>query len=192
MTTTPIAPRTASPAPPLSPPLARVFWVLAALMLWLSLSMCFDAVVVFGYATVPAPADLAATAIRILEVSSRTPNFKVQFGNGATGWLSFPDRLGGNPKGGLKMSQITDAARKQLTGCLANVKVRSVPSSTGRTGQVWDLACPQAHLHYGPEVAASEVRQHPRLDLAFSLVFGAVFLCGAFALALVARTMGKQ
>lgn len=177
---------------PLSPPLARIFWLLAALLLWLSLSSCFDSIVVFNYATVRQPEDLKTATFRITEVSSRTPNFKVRFDDGNTGWLSFPDLLGGDPKGGLKMPQITDTAIAQLKGCMATAKIRSVLSAFGRINQVWDLNCPQAHIHYGPEVAASEIRQHPQVDLVFQLMFAALFLFVAYLMAVIARKLGKQ
>lgn len=177
---------------PLSPPLARVLWLLAALMLWLSLSSCFDSIVVFNYATVRQPDDLRTATVRITDVSSRTPNFKVRFGDGETAWLSFPDLLGGDPKGGLKMPQITDYAREQLKGCMATAKIRSVLSAYGRINQVWDLDCPQAHIHYGPEVAASEIRQHPKFDLVFNLMFAALFLFGAYVMAVIARKLAEK
>lgn len=177
---------------PLSPPLARLCWLLAAVLLWLSLSSCFDSIVVFNYATVRQPDDLKTATFRITDVSSRTPNFKVRFGDGETTWLSFPDLLGGDPKGGLKMPQITDSAREQLKGCMATAKIRSVLSSFGRINQVWDLDCPQAHIHYGPEVASSEIRQHPQFDLVFHLIFAALFLFGAYLIAVIARKFGEK
>jgi hypothetical protein len=177
---------------PLSPPLACMFWLLAALMLWLSLSSCFDSIVVFNYATVRQPDDLKTVTFRIIDVSSRTPNFKVRFGDGAIESLSFPDRLGGNPKGGLEMPHISGFAREQLKGCMATAKIRSVPSAYGTRSQVWDLACPQAHVHYGPDVAASEIRKHPRLDLVFNLMFSAFFLFAAFVMALIARKLAAK
>jgi hypothetical protein len=169
-----------------------MFWVLAALFLWLSMSSGFDAIVVFSYATVRQPRDLETAAFKIIDVSRRTPNFKVQFGNGTTARLSFPDRLGGNPKGGLEMRQITDHAREALKGCMATAKIRSVRSAFGRKIQVWDLDCPQAHLHYGPDVAASEIRQRPFLDLVVDLTFDALFLFLAFIMAICARKFGKH
>lgn len=177
---------------PLSPPLACIFWLLAALLLWLSLSSCFDSFVVFNYATVRQPDDLKTATFRITEVSSRTPNFKVRFGDGETAWLLFPDLLGGDPKGGLKMPQITEYARQQLKGCMATAKIRSVVSAFGRINQVWDLDCAQAHIHYGPEVAASEIRRHPRFDLGFELIFAAIFLFVACLMAALARKLGEK
>lgn len=181
-----------APHLPLSSPIAWMCMLVAALMLWLSLSSCFDAIVVFDYATARQPGELKTVIFRIVEVSSRTPNFKVRFGNGATARLSFPDLLGGNPKGGLKMPQLTDHARELLKDCMATAQIKSVPSAFGRRDQVWDLACPQAHLHYGPEVVASEIRQHPRFDLAFSLVFSGLFLLGAFLMALLVRKFSEK
>ena len=177
---------------PLSPPLARIFWFLSALLLWLFLSSCFDSVVVFNYSTVREPADLKTTTFKITEVRDRTPNFKVRFGDGETTWLSFPDLLGGDPKGGLKMPQITDDARQQLKGCMATAKIRAVLSSFGRVNQVWDLDCPQAHIHYGPEVAASQITQHPKFDLAFNLLMATLLLCGASLTGVVAHALGKK
>lgn len=177
---------------PLSLPIALMCGVVGALMLLLSLSTCFDAIVVFNYATVPTPGDLTTATFRIMHVASRTPNFNVRFGDGTTASLSFPDRLGGNPKGGFKMPQITAGAIEQLTGCMATAKIRSVLSAFGRRNQVWELECPQAHIYYSPEVAASEIRQHPQFDLVFSLMFAAVFLIGAFLLAMAAITLGKK
>lgn len=174
------------------PPVANIFWLLAVLMLWLSLSSCFDSIVVFTYATVQLPSDLNTATFRIIDVSRRTPNFKVRFSDGATSWMSFPDRLGGNPKGGLEMTQITDDAREQLKGCMAKAKIRSVLSSFGRRTQVWDLECPQAHIHYGPEVAASEITQNPLFDLIFKLLFAVFFLVIAYCLAMVARMFSKK
>jgi hypothetical protein len=174
------------------PPFAYFFWFLAALMLWLSLSSAFDSIVVFNYATVQQPDDLETVTFTIIDVSSHTPNFKVRFGNGATAWMSFPDRLGGNPKGGLEMTHITDHGREQLKGCLATAKVRSVLSAYGKRMHVWDLECPRAHIHYGPEVTSSEIRGHPRFDLMLDLVFDAFFLVGACAMAMIARKFGER
>lgn len=106
--------------------------------------------------------------------------------------MSFPDRLGGNPKGGLKMMQLTDYAREQLKGCMATAKIRSVFGAYGRTIHVWDLECPQAHIHYGPEVTASEIRRHPRLDFVADLIFDAFFLVGACVMAVIAWKFGKR
>lgn len=177
---------------PVSPPLAKLFWGLAALSLWLSLSSYFDSIVVFAYATAPEPKDLKTVTVRILEVHSRTPNFRVRFDDGTSGWLSFPDRLGGNPKGGLEMAQISDYAGTLLRGCQATARVRSVLSSFGRRNQAWELDCPQAHVHYGPEVTSSEVRKHPLADLVFSVIFATFFLFGAGSLTLIARQFGKK
>ena len=155
---------------PLSPPIARICWFLSVLLLWIALGSYFDSVVVFNYSTVRQPDNLKTATFKITEISTRTPNFKVRFSDGETAWLSFPDLLGGNPKGGLKMPQITDDARQQLKGCMATAKIRSVLSAFGRRIQVWDLDCPQAHIHYGPEVAASQITQNPRFDLVFHLM----------------------
>ncbi|WP_426110348.1 hypothetical protein [Massilia sp. PWRC2] len=176
---------------PLSPPLARVFWLLAALVLWLSLSACCDAILVFNDATTGQPGDLKTVTFTIVEVARRTPNFKVRLSDGATASLSFPDRRGGNPKGGLEMVQISSDAREQLTGCVATAKIRSVFSAYGRRNQVWDLDCPQAHLHYGPAVAASAIRAHPRVDLVVNLLFAVFFLCSAAVLAVFARKLAQ-
>jgi hypothetical protein len=176
----------------LSKPLAGICWFLAAILLWLFLSSCFDSVVVFKYATVREPEDLKTATVRITEVRSRTPNFKVQLDDGEAVWLSFPDLLGGDPKGGLKMPQITDYARQQLTGCTATAKIRSVLSSFGRVNQVWDLDCPQAHIHYGPEVAASQINQHPKFDLVSNLLTATLLLFGAYLGGVVAHTLGKK
>lgn len=156
------------------------------------LSSCFDSVVVFNYSTLRQPDDLKTTTFRITDVASRTPNFKVQFGNGETASLSFPDLLGNNPKGGLNMPQITDRARQQLRGCMATAKIKSVLSSFGRVTQVWDLDCAQAHIHYGPEVAASQITQHPQFDLVSNLALATPLLFGACLMAVVARTLGKK
>lgn len=174
------------------PPFAYMFWLLAVLMLWLSLSSFFDSIVVFTYATAPQPGDLKTATFRIIDVSGRTPNFKVRFGGGATAWMSFPDRLGGNPKGGLETMQISDYARAQLKGCMATAKVKSVLGAYGTTTQVWDLECAQARIHYGPEVTAREIRQHPRLDLVVDLIFDAFFLVGACVMAIVARKFSER
>lgn len=181
-----------SPLAALGPLIARMFWLLGALMLWLSLSSCFDALIVYNYATVRQPGDLKTATIRIIEVSSRTPNFKVRFDDGEIAWLSFPDLLGADPKGGFKMPQISEDAKEQLKGCTATAKIRTVFSAYGRIRQVWDLSCPQARIHYGPEEAASEIRQHPRSDLAWELLFAAVFLCLAYLLAVVARKLAEM
>lgn len=177
---------------PLSPPLARICWFLSALMLWMSVGSGFDSVVVFNYSTIRQPDDLKTATFRITEISSRTPNFKVRFGDGDTAWLSFPDLLGDNPKGGLNMPQITDDARHQLEGCMATAKIRSVLSAFGRRMQVWDLDCPQAHIHYGPEVAASQITRHPRSDLVFHLMLAALALFAAYGMAVVAHALGKK
>jgi hypothetical protein len=98
-------------------------------------------------------------------MSQRTPNFQVEFVDGATAYLSFPDRLSFNPKAGLRTPQITDATERQLSGCQATAKIDSVPGAFGRRRQVWELDCPQWHLHYGPDVAVSEIRGQPVVDL---------------------------
>jgi hypothetical protein len=167
-------------------------WLLAILFLWLSLSSCFDSIVVFTCATVQKPSDLKTATFRIIDTSRHTPNFKVRFGDGATAWMSFPDRLGGNPKGGLEMTQITDYAREQLKGCVATGKIRSVLSAYGRSIQVWDLECTLAHIHYGPEATTSEIRTHPLFDLVFNLIFGAFFLVGACGMTMLARKFDKR
>ena len=176
---------------PLSPPLAGVFCLLAVLMLWLSLSACFDAIEVFNDATMGQPGDLKTVTFTILDVSRRTPNFKVRFGDGATASLSFPDLRGGNPKGGLEMVQISSYARDQLTSCAATAKIRPVLSAYGMRNQVWDLDCPPAHIHYGPKLAASEITQHPRFDLVFNLIVAVFFLCGAIVMAVIARKLAE-
>jgi hypothetical protein len=174
------------------PAFSYIFWGLAALLLWLSLSSCFDSVIVFNYAAERQPRDLKTVTLKIIDVSRRTPNFKVQFDDGTTAWLSFPDRLGGNPKSGLEMKQITDYASGKLKGCMATAKIRSALSAFGRRWQIWDLECPQAHLHYGPDAAASEIRQHPLFDLVVVLMFDALFLFFAFFMAVFARRFGKR
>jgi hypothetical protein len=177
---------------PISPPLACMFWVLAALFLWMSLGSYFDSITVYKYATGPEPSDLKTATFQILQASSRTPNFKIRFDDGTTEWLSFPDRLGGNPKGGLQMPQISDYARTHLRGCMATAKIRSVLGAFGRRDQAWELDCPQAHIHYGPEVTSSEIRKHPLYELVFNVVFATFFLFVAFYMALAARALGKK
>jgi hypothetical protein len=174
------------------PPFSYMFWVLAALLLWMSLSSCFDSITVFNYATERQPDDLKTVTFKLIDVHRRTPNFKVRFYDGTTAWLSFPDQLGGNPKGGLEMRQIADYASDELKGCIATAQIRSVLSAYGRRGQVWDLQCPRAHIHYGPDVAASEIRQRPLFDLMVNLIFGALFLFFAFLMALIARRFGTR
>lgn len=178
--------------PPLSPPLAKFFWVFAAFIFWLWLGICFDAIVVFRNSTPPPMRDLETVSVKILHVSQRTPNFKVQCGDGTTGYLSFPDRLGLDPKGGLTMRQITDDHVKWLQGCDATVKVKTVPSAFGRRKEVWDLSCPRTHLHFGPAVAGSQVSAHPRFDLVSDLVFSLLLLFGALCAAVIARTLGRK
>jgi hypothetical protein len=173
-------------------PIACMFWLIAALMLWLSMSAGFDSILVYKYATGPQPDDLKPATFRITAVSRRTPNFKVRFANGETAWMSFPDLLGGDPKGGYTMPQITEAAREQFTGCMATAQIRTVLSAFGRINQVWDLDCPQAHLHFGPEVTASEIRRQPWVNLLFQLVFAGFFLAGAVVMGGIARQLGRK
>lgn len=173
-----------------SAPLAWIFWFLTALLLWMSLGSYFDANVIFRNARAPNRNELKMLTFRIVQVSSHTPNFKVKFSDGTTAYLGFPDRLGLNPKGGLAMPQITDSDRRQLNGCLATAKVKSVLGSSGRQDQVWDLDCPQAHIHDGPQAASSQISKNPVSDLIVDLILSTVLLFASYLCLVLARAFG--
>lgn len=166
-------------------------WLLSALLLWLSLSSCFDSIVVFSYATVQQPDDLKAPHSRSSTLPPVRPILESGSATARSHGYCFPIAYC-NPKGRLKMTQLTDYAREQLKGCMATAKIRSVPSAFGRINQIWDLECPQTRIHYGPEAAASQITQNPRFDLVFNLIFDAFFLFGAYLLAAIALTLGKR
>lgn len=170
---------------------AGLVWLLAAALLWLSLGSYYDSAVLFRERINPRPQDLQAVTFKILKVSQRTPNFKVEFVDGTTAYLSFPDRLSFNPKAGLRTPQITDATERQLFGCPATAKIDSVPGAFGRRRQVWELDCPQWHLHYGPDVAASEIRGQTVADLLFNLFLSSVLLVTSVLCGLAAYSLSR-
>ena len=155
--------------------ISPLLWLLAILMLCLSLWSYWDSMAIYKNRFLPRPENLDSVTFRILNASARTPNFKVRFNNGTEQYLSFPDFLGLNPKSGLEFQNISNADEKRLVGCLATARINSIPLQLYDRKQIWSLDCPQAGIHYGPDITGSHVRETPTVHLILN-VFSASFL----------------
>jgi len=162
-----------------------LFWVMPALALWVSLIGYWDSLSIYQNRLLPRPESLETVTFRILKASPCTSNFKVQFSDGTTQYLSFPNFERSNPKGGLCFKRVTYSDAKRLLGCSATAKINSVPWTLFDTKQIWDLDCPAEGIHYGPDIAGSQVSENPIFKLILSLLFNSIMLVVCLGLIVV-------
>lgn len=171
---------------------SRLFWVIPALAFWLSLIGYWDSLSIYQNRFLPRQESLETVTFKILQASPCTSNFKVQFNDGSTQYLSFPNFERSNPKGGLCFKQVTYSDAKRLLGCTATAKINSVPWALFDTKQIWDLDCPAAGIHYGPDIAGSHVRENPLFKLTINLLFNSMMLVVCLGLIAVIVNVTNQ
>jgi len=173
--------------------LLSLFCFILAIPIFLSAPWTFYvAIVNFHNRATPKVDELETLSFKILQVSNRTPNFKVELSDGTRSYISFPDFMWLNGKGGLKFQQITDADREMLVGCLATAKVNFVSWYVVNHMQIWDLECPSKNIHYGPEVAGSGIASEPLADLAAGLFGSLVMLTIGYGMYALSQSLKNE
>lgn len=156
---------------------SKLIWLIAALVLWVSLSGYWDALLIYRNRHLPRPDSLETVTFKIVHASTSTPNFQVQFSDGTTQYLSFPNFLGWNPKAGLNFDEVVKISdAKLLSGCSATAKINAIPWTFFKNEQIWELSCPEKGISYGPDTAGWHVMQNPISLLIKNLILSSVAL----------------
>lgn len=157
--------------------ISKLLWLIAALMLWVSVSGYWDTLIIYRNRYLPRADNLETVNFKIIHASTRTPNFQVQFNDGTTQYLSFPNFLGFNGKAGLNFDEVVKISDANLlSGCSATAKINSVQWTFFDSKQIWELNCPGKGISYGPDTAEWHVTRNSSFHLINNLFLSSMML----------------
>lgn len=105
---------------------------------------------------IPTAAELEAHQVTIVATQENDPHFSVDMADGARRHLEWPVPV--SYHGGFRSYVWTDAQRKALVGCKAEIRGVPMRWTIRERYRIWALDCPQQQIHIGLNETAKDYK----------------------------------